>query len=414
MRRINRAMGFSVSGIAGALLLAACGPDNAQNSLKPKGKAAQQIQDLFIPVVIIAVIVFVVVAGIAIFSVIRFRSRPNSPEPVQVHGNTRLEIGWTLLPLVILAVVSVFSIRLIFVQAKEPAADALQVRVVGKQWWWQFEYLKQTGVDQAVVTANELRIPTNRDIALELRACEGEGETEQCNVIHSFWIPELAGKTDVVPGRTNRATINADKPGEYLGQCAEYCGLSHANMRMRVIAQEPDDFDAWLAEQQKPAVQPLLNADGSPAGGEGSAQQLIAQKYQCVSCHTFDNSSVVNYGPNLTHFASRSTFASGYFDIYDRKNPSAAPDPSKPNYKDLRDWVRDAPSLIPMSSKGCRYPPGVPNTGLCVGMPSFDQQLPLRNAEGEIERDAEGNVQYYPRMTPKEAETIVNYLLGQK
>jgi cytochrome c oxidase subunit 2 len=151
-------------------------------------------------------------------------------------------------------------------------------------------------------------------VALKLKACD-QG---QCNVIHSFWVPELAGTQDVVPGRTNTLTISADQPGTYLGQCKEYCGLSHANMRFRVIAQSADDFADWLSGQQEGPVNPLTGPDPSDPSKQVTldepAPQLIT-KYQCTNCHVFDDAATASYGPNLTHLASRTTFASGYYEL---------------------------------------------------------------------------------------------------
>jgi cytochrome c oxidase subunit 2 len=190
-------------------------------------------------------------------------------------------------------------------------------------------------------------------------------------------VPELSGKKDVVPGHENTLTLSADKPGTYLGQCAEYCGLSHANMRFRVIAKSPADFDQWLTEQKQGPVQPMSASDGSPAG---AAQTLIAKTFLCTNCHVLDDSSKATYGPNLTHLASRTTFASGAYPL---------------NRQNLVNWVRDAPSMIPMSSDGCRLPPG---QGICVGMPSFINNTP----KGQ------------PTMSQNQAEQIADFLLGQK
>jgi cytochrome c oxidase subunit 2 len=254
----------------------------------------------------------------------------------------------------------------------------LQVTVEGKQWWWQFSY-----PDAKVVTADEMIIPTGRDVFVHLTACDGEGAAKTCNVIHSFWVPELSGKKDVVPGQENTLTLNADKPGTYLGQCAEYCGLSHANMRFRVIAKSPADFQTWLSEQQQGPVNPLTDSDGKPAG---PTQELLvnSKNFGCVNCHVFDDSSKASYGPNLTHLASRTTFASGSYPLT-RSN--------------LINWVKDAPSMIPMSSKDCRLPASA--GGICVGMPSFTTDTPT-SPPG------------YKAMTQQQAEDIADFLLEQK
>jgi cytochrome c oxidase subunit 2 len=201
-------------------------------------------------------------------------------------------------------------------------------------------------------------------------------------VIHSFWVPELNGKTDVVPGRNNFTTIEADKPGTYLGQCAEYCGLSHANMRFRVIAKEPSEFDRWVGEQQQGPAVPFQVGTGADTKPAGPAQDLISTKFQCTNCHSLSDSKVSSYGPNLTHLASRTTFASGYYELTRDK---------------LVEWVHNAPGLIPMQSKACREA-GEPAAGKCVGMPSFSRDTPAGQ----------------PTMTPQEAGQIADYLLQLK
>lgn len=357
------------------LFLGACSDaeNNRQNSLNPKGPNSHRIDNLFVPIFWIAVAVGVCVLAAVLYVAFRYRYREGKNEnPKQIHGSTPLEIGWTIAPALLLAIIAVPTIKTIFDLHAAPAAGtALEVEVVGKQWWWEFKY-----PDQKVVTANELVIPTGQPIRLHLGACDDTLPGE-CNVIHSFWVPELAGKTDVVPGHPNEMNIEADDPGTYLGQCTEYCGLSHANMRLRVIAKSPDDFDQWLDQQQAGPAVPLFESDDSTPAGP--AQKLIAEKYQCVSCHTLTDPAVYSYGPNLTHLASRTTFASGYYAL---------------NRKNLVDWVLDAPGMIPMQSKVCRLTtPAADNE--CVGMPSFTKDTPKG----------------MPVMTHAEAEQIADYLL---
>ena len=375
--RPKRWVGLAVVVGAGLFLAACSAENNRQNSLKPKGPAAQKIDNLFTPVFFVSVVVGVLVLGAVVVFALRFRYRAGKNEnPKQIHGSTRLEIGWTIVPALILAVVAVPTIITIFDLSKEPTGDVLNVTVVGKQWWWEFEYPKEK-----VVTANELVIPAGRTVRVNLTACD-ESLPNKCNVIHSFWVPELNGKRDVVPGHNNFTTIEADKPGTYLGQCAEYCGLSHANMRFRVIAKEPSEFDRWIGEQQQgPAVafQTGSGADTKPAG---PAQDLMSTKFQCTNCHSVGDSKVSSYGPNLTHLASRTTFASGYYELTRDK---------------LVDWVYNAPGLIPMQSKQCRET-GEPAAGHCVGMPSFSENTPAGQ----------------PTMTRQEADQIADYLLQLK
>jgi cytochrome c oxidase subunit II len=363
-----------VSAALVTLVLAGCSEaqDNRQNALEAHGEDADKILDLFTPVAFIAILVGIFITVATVFVAVKFRYRPGVNEnPKQVHGNTRLEIGWTIIPALLLAVIAVPTVGTIFDLSEAPASDALEVTVVGKQWWWEFQY-----PDASVVTANELHIPVGREVSLDLEACDAG----VCNVIHSFWVPELAGARDVVPGRTNQLTISADEPGTYLGQCKEYCGLSHANMRMRVIAQTPEDFEEWLSNQQQGPVNPLTeeDADGNPVVVDEPAPQLI-EKFLCTNCHSFEDAATASIGPNLTHLRSRTTFASGYFEL---------------DHDNLVEWLLDAPGMIPMESGGCREIP----QGICVGMPSFTENTP----EGE------------PAMTRDEANTIADWLLEQR
>jgi cytochrome c oxidase subunit 2 len=369
-RRLVLVAAFLTVGLAGC----ASSIHNGQNSLDPKGPQSQKIYDLFLPVVGIAIAIGVAVLIATVFIAIRFRYRPGKNEnPKQIHGNTKLEIGWTILPALILAVIAVPTVSTIFDLAKNPGPSALQVTVTGKQWWWQFHY-----TNDKVVTADEMVIPAGRPVYLHLEACDGTGTAETCNVNHSFWVPELAGKKDAIPGQTNTLTIEADQPGTYLGQCAQYCGLSHANMRFRVIAKSKDDFAQWISEQQQGPAVPLFEADGTTPAGD--AQNLVVNTFACTNCHVLNDSSKIAYGPNLTHLASRSTFASGTYPLT-RQN--------------LINWVMNAPSMIPMSSQGCRLPPG---QGICVGMPSFTENTPKG----------------LPSMTHAQAEQIADYLLELK
>jgi cytochrome c oxidase subunit 2 len=358
-RRLRRA-GLLVGLIA---VLAACSKnENGQNSLDPKGPYAQKIDDLFIPILILAIVIGIAVVTATVVFALKFRHREGKPDnPKQIHGSTPLEIGWTLVPLVILAVVAVPTIATIFDLAQKPTGpDVLKVTVEGKQWWWQFQLPKQPMVDKVVVTSTELHIPVGTKVYLS--------QTSD-NVIHSFWVPELNGKKDVVPGRVNHNTIEASEPGTFLGACAEYCGLAHADMRFRVIAEPMDKWKAWLAGQQEGPAQPWT----------GDVKALTATKYQCTNCHIFDDSTKTNYGPNLTHLASRSTFAGGTLEL---------------NRKNLTGWILNAPAHVPMQAKDCRLPP--PAT--CVGMPSFTKNTP----KGQ------------PVMSQADADKIVTYLLGEK
>jgi len=298
--------------LAAMLLLAltGCAENAPQDFLEPEGPVARTIDGLQKPVFLVAGVVFVLVEGLILFAMFKFRDRPGRAEPEQVHGNTRLEVGWTLLPALILFVIAIPTIKTIF-DLSNTDEGALQVTVTGHQFWWEYRY-----EDSGVVTANELVMPTGRPVELTL---------ESVDVIHSYWVPKLAGKTDVIPGRTNRMSFEADKPGTYLGQCTEFCGLSHANMRNVAVAMAPADFDRWVADQRRPANTP---PDGSPAA-EGLQ---VFNGRGCSGCHRVEGVSEGNIGPNLTHFASRGTFAGSMFE----NNPD-----------DLRTWLRDPQGVKP-------------------------------------------------------------------
>ena len=370
--------GLALVGVA-AVVLTACSPSNSQNAVSPHGTPAHRINNLILPIWGIAIAIGLLVMGGVVFAAIRWRRRPGDDgRPKQIHGNLGLEIAWTLIPAAILIGIAVPTISLIFKNDATPT-DAMPVTVIGKQWWWEFQYPASNG-QKPVVVADELHIPTGTNVDLSLTACDpslpyGVNNGPGCNVIHSFWVPELAGKTDVVPGQTNHMTLRADTPGTFLGQCSQYCGLSHANMRFRVIVQSPSDFDAWLASQRQGPAVALANA--------GEAGTLFSTKFQCTNCHTTSSSSLSTYGPNLTHLASRTTFASGSFAL---------------NRANLIRWIMNAPGLLPMQSQDCRKgPPGTPGV-TCVGMPSFTLNTPKGQSV----------------MTHAEAETLATYLLSLK
>jgi len=320
-------------GIALALVAAACAPNASQDSLRPAGPYAEKIDNLFRPVFWIATAIFFVVEGLLLYLVIRYRHRHGRQGiPPQVHGNQRLEIAWTILPALVLVGVAVPTVSTIYDLAARPTGGALNVSVIGHQWWWEFDY-----PDLGVNTANELVIPVGQPVYLSLCAaglgyhdqvapngCQEQGAYGNVgdDVIHSFWVPQLGGKQDVVPGRTNSLVLQADRPGVYTGQCAEFCGLSHADMRLKVIAQPRDEFDAWVRAQQADAP--------TPAGGSLAATGLEVFNGQCIACHAVQgNPQAVNIGgPNLTHLMSRDCFAGCIFDMTRANLASWLKDPS--------------------------------------------------------------------------------------
>jgi cytochrome c oxidase subunit 2 len=281
-----------------ALLLVMAIPAFAQentppSALNPAGPNSAVIAGLFNVVLIIATVVFVVVEGLIVISAIRFRRRAqDTSEPSQVHGNTRAEIAWTILPAMI--VVTLFVLALQGQQSLDTkpavAAEQMTVKVTGHQFWWEYEY-----PDLGITTATDLVIPTGKVVNLELSSAD---------VIHSFWVPQLNGKTDAFPNHINYTWIQANSPGTYYGQCAELCGASHANMRVVVIAKTPEEFDQWVKDQQAGPAEPT---DALAQQG-----QTIFSTGACVGCHTINGTSANGkVGPNLTHVASRTSIAGG-------------------------------------------------------------------------------------------------------
>ncbi|MDQ7028630.1 MAG: cytochrome c oxidase subunit II [Ardenticatenia bacterium] len=258
--------------------------------LNPASEQAGQVARLFNIELLVATLVFFIVEGLIIYVVIRYRQRgPDDPVPKQIHGSTVMELTWTIGTSVALLFVLIVFWQTMTTLAAPPAdAATLEVVVRGQQWWWEFEY-----PEYGFRTANELYIPVGQPVEFVL---------ESDNVIHSFWVPRLGGKVDVVPGQQNRFWFQADKPGEYFGQCAELCGVQHAGMRFKVFALPPEKFAQWAEEQQQPAVEPTT--DLAKFGKE-----LFFTK-GCAGCHAIAGTQAQGrIGPDLTHFASRTTVA---------------------------------------------------------------------------------------------------------
>ena len=332
------------------LLLAACAPNATQDTLQPKGPYAREVYDLFVPVFWVAVGVFVVVEGAIVWIAIRFRHRKGRDRmPAQIHGNTRIEIGWTIAPALVLAGVMIPTIATLWDLAKPAPADALNVTVHGFQWWWGFEYTdpdmaRSYGDNGPIRTADVLVIPVDRVVYLSLESSGGGiGEPNPDHiVIHSFWIPQLAPKQDVVPNRTNHILMQAEEPGTYTGQCAEFCGLQHGRMKVRVVALSEDDWDSWVAAQKRAAVTP---SDGSLAreGMDLFLGQLSGGRGSCTNCHTVGGTPATGTAaPELTHFAdpTHQCFAGCNWETSDR----AA----------LEAWLRD-PNAVKLGAKMPNY-----------------------------------------------------------
>lgn len=277
-----------VAVIVSALALGGCAWDLPQSTLQARSDLAREILGLYALITWAAIGIATVVCVVLGWVLLRYRARPGAPVPRQTRGHTGLEIAWTLAPALVLLVIAVPTIQVVFRTQGAATPGALEVVVRGWQWWWEFRY-----PDLDVVTANELHLPAGRPVVLRL---------EGADVIHSFWVPQLGGKRDVIPGRTNQITLTPETPGVYPGQCAEFCGASHANMRMLVVVHPPGDFERWVAGQRAPAAEPT---------GEAAAGKAVYTRAACVGCHTIRGVSAGLVGPDLTHFGSRRTVGAG-------------------------------------------------------------------------------------------------------
>ncbi len=293
--------GIIISGILlSSFLFAACGDGN---TLDPQGPVAASEAGLFWFILVVATIVFVAVEGMLLYSIVRYRARPNTPEPRQLHGNNTLEFIWTVAPSLFLFAVLAGTIYTMF-QLQVPP-NAMTVQAVGHQWWWEFQY-----PNEHIATADTLYVPVNTAVDVKLVSN---------NVIHSFWIPKLSGKTDDIPGHDNHVWFKADQAGTYFGACAEYCGTQHAHMRFNVVVLDSATFNTWLSSQQAAAQNPT---DALAAKGK----QIFAGAGGCTGCHGIVGVNIANWsddktssglpvtslvGPNLTPFGSRSLIAGG-------------------------------------------------------------------------------------------------------
>jgi cytochrome c oxidase subunit 2 len=259
------------------------GTPSPPSALTPAGPNSALRASLYTNVLVLATVVFVVVEGLILFSAFRFRHRvKDTSEPTQVHGNTKAEIAWTILPALIVVTLFVMALQTQQTLDTKPVAASGQmtVKVIGHQFWWEYQY-----PDLGITTATELVIPIDKVVNLELSSVD---------VIHSFWVPQLNGKTDAFPNHVNFTWIQANTPGAYYGQCAELCGAGHANMRAVVVAKTQEEFDQWVKQQQAGPVEP------TEALAQQGQQILLAGA--CIGCHTINGTAANGKtGPNLTH-----------------------------------------------------------------------------------------------------------------
>jgi cytochrome c oxidase subunit 2 len=284
---------------------------------KPRATPADSAFNVSILMLAICTGIFVVVAGLLTFTIVRFRRHrmDDGREPAQVYGSNRIEIAWIVIPVLIVVTLGMATARAVVeVQKKRLPADALKVTVIGHQWWWELRY-----PELGIVTANELHVPLSTTAKPAVTALK----LESADVAHSFWVPQLAGKTDLIPGITNNMWIDPRQEGVFLGNCAEYCGMQHANMLLRVIVDSPEDFERWAAAQKMDAVtDPTLE----------SARATFLS-LNCINCHTVSGTIAKGtFGPDLSHLMSRATLASGMI-------PNTA--------ENLHAWLKDPQAIKP-------------------------------------------------------------------
>ena len=298
---------------------AASGPGNGTNIFAPASTPAKMVAHLSVFVLAITGFIFAVVFTLLAYSVIKFRARgwDAKREPAQVYGSTQIELAWTIIPILIVIVLFLATARVLHaVQDASQPPGAIEVTAIGHQYWWEFRYPKL-----GIVTANELHIPVSdpanpAPTFLTLLSADTD---------HSFWVPELAGKTDLIPNHPNRMWMDPLRTGIFLGQCAQYCGVQHAKMLLRVSVDSPEDFAAWVRGQQQPAVQ-----DASVAAG-----RRVFESNACMNCHAVGATAANGrFGPDLTHLMSRATIASG----------AATNTP-----ENLRLWIQDPNAIKPGS-----------------------------------------------------------------
>jgi cytochrome c oxidase subunit 2 len=323
--------------MSGSLFLA-----NGESIFSPVSPGGESIRNLSIIVMSVTGLIFLIVEGVLLYSILRFRRRGvTGQEPPQVYGSMPIEIAWTAAPCLIVFVLVLVTARSLWEVNLPPPTprsgdNTLFVSVIGRQWWWEYQYDHYNGkpirgvgpdgkeTDQPVITANELHFPASEDgvsrrVYLTLKSAD---------VCHSFWVPRLGGKTDLIPGRVNSTWFQTDSPGLYLGQCAEYCGTQHAHMLLRAVVDTPSDFEKWLDNER-------LRAAEVPAVQAGRSAFL---SQSCVNCHRVRGTPAIgDYAPDLTHLMSRQTIAAG----------TVANTP-----ENLKRWVQDPQTVKP----GCLMP----------------------------------------------------------
>jgi cytochrome c oxidase subunit 2 len=341
----RRVLTLGALAIVALTVLAACGPevDKPYSTTSPASPTADDIHSLYKLVFWLSLVVFVGVQFAIVYTAMRFRRTRNaSRRPAQIHGNTRLEITWTVIPAVILLVILIPTITTIFSHADAAAEGDLTIEVNGKQWWWEVVYGEdERGDNLGVVTANEIPVPVGKEVIFKLKSN---------NVIHSFWVPRLSGKMDLIPGHENEISITAEEPGVYMGECAEFCGTQHAWMRFKIVAMPEDQFYGWV-NSMRTGNPGTTNPDAQLPEGVARAPESFNV---CLACHQvngFEGGAALTgmeaprtFGPSLTNLACRDTIAAGML-INNEEN--------------LRQWIHDPASVKPGNYMATQIRPGM-------------------------------------------------------
>jgi cytochrome c oxidase subunit II len=383
-RNLRARLTLPTAAVAAVTVLSSCAKDAPQDTWQPKGENSRKIDDLQRLPFYIAGGVLVVVAAVVLFCVIKFRDR-GQPIPKQTHGKPALEIALTILPAIILVIIGIPTVTTLLDLAKTSDTQCI-INVTGQQWWWEYDYPVQDGcggITEPIVTSGEIVFPAGMKVLVRISSRD---------VIHSFWIPALNGKRDAVPGRVHTLRLEADQPGIYAGQCTEFCGLSHAYMRMDAVALDSTSFETWKTNQ--------LEAYQAPAPGSMAAEGEAAFAANCASCHQVnglldgdgnpiiarpDQRVYAGAAPNLTNLMTRTRFAGASFDLLiddcKKRLHDASPSefsaiylegvtPQCLNTVELREWIRNAPAKKPMYANPDKLGPtdekyrGMPNLGL--------------------------------------------------
>ena len=365
---------FSLFAIAALLGMTGCDFKGRMSTFDPKGPIAEMQLEIFYITVWVTLFLFIAVGGALLYAVWKFRETPenkNDPIPRVGHGNPLIEVGLIAASILMLVIIAVPTVQAIWEQHELPVDseryrerygdyeqnllgnwydgdiadgeedEVLVIKAYGWQWWWSFEYPQLDGV----VTANEMVIPRGKVVKIELRSKD---------VIHSFWLPKIAGKVDLMPGRVNWMWIQADEPGYYYGQCAEYCGDSHAYMLFRAEVVEPDEFETWIDRQQRTIEAPEgYDTWGAWLGATNQDESLAntpflkgAKAYfanNCSYCHAINDMSMGNIAPDLTNVKDRKSLAAGWMENVTADNQVDVPK----QYENLVEWIFHSDQVKP-------------------------------------------------------------------